>query len=112
MVRNGPLYPRIRRQLTVISRKVSMQSQNSERTRTLRVRLLQAVSVVALLGTAGVSHAGEAISPEAAEAISPEVSCASLTDFTMAHVQIISATHNAAGGGLPGYCNVVGVIDK
>jgi hypothetical protein len=89
-----------------------MQSQNSERTRTLRVRLLQAVSVVALLGTAGVSQAGEAISPEAAEAISPEVSCASLTDFTMAHVQIISATHNAAGGGLPGYCNVVGVIDK
>ena len=81
-----------------------MKSQHSERTRMWRLRLIQALSVVGLLWAMGVSHAGEPITPA--------VACASLNSFTLPHVQIISATHNAAAGGLPAYCNVVGVINK
>src|SRR5690242_6451697 len=90
--------------MTVKPRKVFMQSQNCGRTRMLRVLLLRTLSLVGLLSTVGVAHA--------VEPVGPAVSCASLTSFTMAHVQIISATHNEAAGGLPAYCNVVGVIDK
>ena len=81
-----------------------MRSRNRESAWTVRVLLLRALSLVGLLWTVGIAHASEPVGPA--------VSCASLTGFTMAHVQIISATHNAAGGGLPAYCNVVGVIDK
>ena len=81
-----------------------MTSQDSERTGILRRPLFQVLSLMGLLWTVGVTHA--------VEPISPAVSCASLTSFTMAHVQIISATHNEAAGGLPAYCNVVGVINK
>jgi tannase/feruloyl esterase len=81
-----------------------MQLHNSERTQTLRVTLFRALSFVGLLWTVGLTHASEPVGPA--------VSCASLTSFTMAHVQIISATHNGPASGLPAYCNVVGVIDK
>jgi len=70
-----------------------MTSQDSERTGILRRPLFQVLSLMGLLWTVGVTHA--------VEPISPAVSCASLTSFTMAHVQIISATHNEAAGGLP-----------
>ncbi|HEY6927652.1 MAG TPA: tannase/feruloyl esterase family alpha/beta hydrolase [Steroidobacteraceae bacterium] len=68
------------------------------------MRLLQALAIIGLVATVGLAHA--------VEPVGPALPCASLNGFTMEHVQIISATHNAAGDGLPGYCNVVGVIDK
>src|SRR3569833_1713286 len=86
------------------TRKVFMKSQHSERTRMWRLRLIQALSVVGLLWAMGETQTNE---PN-----TPAVACASLNSFTLPHVQIISATHNAAAGGLPAYCNVVGVINK
>jgi hypothetical protein len=81
-----------------------MQSHDSERMRALQGRLCRALSFGVLLWTVSVAQASEPASPTA--------QCASLAGFQMPHVQIISATHNAAAGGLPAYCNVVGVIDK
>ena len=74
------------------------------KTRMLGKPLLQALALLGLLWTVGIA--------QAVEPVGPAVDCASLSHFTLAHVQIISATHNAAAGGLPAYCNVVGVIDK
>lgn len=81
-----------------------MRSHNSERIRTLRLMLCRALSFGVLLWMVGIA--------QAAETAGPTAQCASLARFAMPHVQIISATHNAAAGGLPAYCNVVGVIDK
>jgi Tannase and feruloyl esterase len=43
---------------------------------------------------------------------SPAVSCAGLAALDLQGTRILSATHEAASATLPGYCNVVGVIDQ
>jgi Tannase and feruloyl esterase len=48
----------------------------------------------------------------AAATTSPAVSCASLAELQLGDTRILSATHQSASAGLPGYCNVVGVIDE
>ena len=40
------------------------------------------------------------------------MSCPKLASVVVPNVQILGATYHAASGSLPGYCNVVGVIDK
>jgi feruloyl esterase len=47
-----------------------------------------------------------------ASAAAPTVPCATLGSVSIPFVQILNATYNAPAGGFPGYCNVVGVINK
>jgi hypothetical protein len=64
-----------------------------------------AALIVSLCGTCW-AH----VAPAAASA--PAVPCATLASVAIPFVQILSATYNAAAGGFPGFCNVVGVINK
>jgi hypothetical protein len=48
----------------------------------------------------------------AAGTASPAVGCASLASLQVRDTRILSAAHVAASASLPGYCNVVGVIDE
>jgi len=66
-----------------------------------------------LLATTAFATIVTAASPALATgSASPKLSCASLTGLPIPNTQILTATEVVAGGGLPGHCNVVGVIDK
>jgi hypothetical protein len=57
----------------------------------------------------GMLHPGRA---HAAVPGAPAVSCASLATLSLHDTRILGVTHHPASSTLPGYCNVVGVIDE
>src|SRR5205085_1075144 len=86
------------------SRGVQMTSWRNVGLRLLYVGLPRAISLGGLLCALAVARA--------AAAAVPAVSCTGLGTVSIPNVQILSATYHADSGSLPGYCNLVGVIDK